>query len=428
MNAQQLFQQGVIAIRDQNNIEVGRKLLMQSLQLNPQNDMAWLWLARASANRDQRLRCIERALALNPSNPHARRMREQLNQTSSKTSDNHLSSEALLKRAAHALEQGDVESALRWWLVILNVEPSHDTALRNAVQHLVKLKQDDKALELIVQAINSGATSPAIYLTGMELAKRTHDNNQLDRLYEDYLQLPAVDDQRIWPIIDQHAKENHLERALELSLLAMERYPKSQALLVQHGDLLERCGKKKEALFYYEQAAKLGARTEHGRIADEKLAKYAPVITDKERGSIILAWRETLGIGLFFFVLAFQDAGLNLFALGERWLGVGLSLLGGYLLVTATSSPQQKPIAAWMGGQVPPHREELVPSLDGSSIDVPTQLPIIPMALRIALGTTAIIMLVVAFGLCFSRALGLLANPIPPYIIPFEALFSSSAG
>ncbi len=77
-------------------------------------------------------------------------------------------------------------------------------------------------------------------------------------------------------------------------------------------------------------------------------------MTDRERGSILLALREALGFGALFLLLGWQDAGLNLANMGaSRWIGVGLAILGGYFVVTALSSPQQQPLAGWLGGDVP---------------------------------------------------------------------------
>lgn len=420
MDAQQLFQQGVIAIRDQKDIATGRKLLLQSLRINPQNEMAWLWLSHIATNPNQRLRYVERVLAINPLNAHAQKLHAQLNSNSDQIRGKPIA--FWQEKAMLALNKGDTESAIQAWMAILKVEPTHDNALRNAVQHLVKLGYNDHALELINRAIRGGITSPATYLTGIELAKRNNYQEQLNYFCERYIQLPTVDDLRIIPIIEQWVAQNLLEYAITLSLSALKRYPNSQALLTQHGELLEKQGKRKDALQYYERAAKLGPNTHYGRIADEKLANYAPVITDKERGSIIFAWRETFGITLFYFLLAFQDAGLDIAQFSHRWSGIILSLVGGYLFVTATSSPQQHPLATYLGGQIPKHTDELVPDLEVGAIHTPTQLPIIPTPIRWVFGIAGVIILGLCFLLCFSRALGLLANPVAPYIIPFEAL------
>ena len=68
MDAKALFQEGVVAIRDQKDAVKGRDLLMQSLKIEPKNEMAWLWLSRTMAEPQKKIQCLERALKLNPAN------------------------------------------------------------------------------------------------------------------------------------------------------------------------------------------------------------------------------------------------------------------------------------------------------------------------------------------------------------------------
>jgi len=68
MDAKALFQEGVVAIRDQKDAAKGRELLMQSLKIEPKNEMAWLWLSRTMAEPQKKIQCLERALKLNPAN------------------------------------------------------------------------------------------------------------------------------------------------------------------------------------------------------------------------------------------------------------------------------------------------------------------------------------------------------------------------
>jgi tetratricopeptide (TPR) repeat protein len=76
--AQRLFKEGVSAIRDQKDMAAGQKLLMQSLRLHPNNDIAWLWLTRTFQDPKRQLECVERALKLNPSNAQALALRAKL--------------------------------------------------------------------------------------------------------------------------------------------------------------------------------------------------------------------------------------------------------------------------------------------------------------------------------------------------------------
>lgn len=70
-DAKVLFRDGVNAIRNEGDLTQGRKLLTESLRLNPQNDVAWLWLSKTVTDAQKKLQCVERALQINPDNQQA---------------------------------------------------------------------------------------------------------------------------------------------------------------------------------------------------------------------------------------------------------------------------------------------------------------------------------------------------------------------
>src|SRR3954469_608325 len=78
MDAKDLFQEGVVAIRDQKDAVRGRDLLMQSLKLEPKNEMAWLWLSRTMAEPQKKMQCLERALKLNQNNEQTKALMSKL--------------------------------------------------------------------------------------------------------------------------------------------------------------------------------------------------------------------------------------------------------------------------------------------------------------------------------------------------------------
>lgn len=67
-----LRDQGIAALQ-QGDRQRARELLSQATQLNPADEYAWLWLSSAVDNDWERRQCLERVLAINPSNEAARR-------------------------------------------------------------------------------------------------------------------------------------------------------------------------------------------------------------------------------------------------------------------------------------------------------------------------------------------------------------------
>lgn len=488
--AQRLFREGVTALRDEKDAAAARKLFAQSLKLEPNNEMGWLWLGRAAqGDPHMQLECVERALKINPFNAQAQAIRARLlgetvqqtppsrpsptqaergggkstmQQVAQRGGESSLvkpatqtgeasrsdtggnvrptqtkrripslhdirTMQAHLHAAEDKLKAKDVEGAIEEWVRVLEIQPDHEIAIGNAVKHLSRLGYLDDAKELVTRAIDSGTTHPSIYLTAADIAQREGNLSEADHIREHLANLPNTDDAVIVALADTFMRQYEIARAQMLLENALKTQPDSQKILRRLGDLHKDGGDEAAAMRYYDRVARLGAGTKEGKEAEKRLGGYVPVMTDRERGSMGLAWREAAGFACAFILLAWQDAGLDLLALGvERWVGVLFGTLGGYLLVTAASAPQQQPLAALLGGRVPDFskRKSSVDDMRPGPIEDPTTLPIIPDAFRYLFGAAGVVLLVVAFALVFSTALRLLANPVPPYVPTLEELMA----
>lgn len=77
MNPDQLLKQGIAAYKAGRK-EEARELFYQTLELDRNNEQAWMWLSGAvDTNRERRI-CLEEVLALNPNNAIAKRGLEHL--------------------------------------------------------------------------------------------------------------------------------------------------------------------------------------------------------------------------------------------------------------------------------------------------------------------------------------------------------------
>ncbi len=333
-----------------------------------------------------------------------------------------------LAQAQTLLNKNKIEEAIEQWVRVLDIEIDNETALGNAVRYLSRLKYIDDARELVWNALNSGTTHPSIYLTAIDIAKYQKLDGEADDLRLKLVQLPEAGEKTVMTIVE-HFVEHDPPKALQALDLAIPTYPKSQKLTFRRAQLAEEMGLRKEAATYYEEAAQLGTGSKEGQLADKKLSDLMPHMSDRERGSIGLAVREAIGLGFLYLLMGFQDAGLNLAQLGvNRIGGIVMSIVGGYLLITATSSPQQKPIATWFGGSVPvktakpkakDEKEDVVKAIMGEPEEEATQLPIIPTALRFVIGIAGAVLLVAAFVLVFSAAIALLRNGASkPFYVP----------
>jgi hypothetical protein len=485
--AQTLFREGVLAFRNENDIGKAQKLFMQSLKLNPQNEMGWVWLARTFSDQRRALDCVERALKINPQSEQALELKSELlarengavppaaeptRSTSTNplirttstmkvsrsvaagaggaavgaaavggaaaggktdprrtTQTNNTASQrkgpptpdakaqqritALLEKAQVYAEDEDYEAAIEQWVRVLEIQADHDEAMKNAVRYLVKLNYIEDASELLSRAIDAGTTRPSIYLTAIDIANRLSDPARADDLRARMAELPGADEKVVVIAAEHYEKVGNMQRAIEVLENAQNNNPKGQKILLKLGELYHKIGDEAQSLQAYDRAARLGRGTAEGKAADKLLQTAVPVMTDDERGSAALAWREAAGVGVFYFLLAFQDAGLIIQRVGVmRWIGVTIALIGGFLLVTATSSPQQQPIARWLGGSVPTITKRKIDSRSEGVVEEPTRLPIIPMGMRVALGAVGSAILIGAFVLVFSATLNLFVRPV----------------
>src|SRR5688500_15941887 len=69
-SADNLLQQGIAASRA-GQADEARRLFAQAIQLNPHNEMAWLWMSSVVQTDDQRIHCLRQVLAINPQNEFA---------------------------------------------------------------------------------------------------------------------------------------------------------------------------------------------------------------------------------------------------------------------------------------------------------------------------------------------------------------------
>ncbi|HEY89313.1 MAG TPA: hypothetical protein G4N98_06215 [Thermoflexia bacterium] len=71
MSEQSLLQQAIAAARAGRKAEAWR-LLAQVLHQNQRNELAWLWLSSVVDSEEQRVKCLENVLMINPNNTAAR--------------------------------------------------------------------------------------------------------------------------------------------------------------------------------------------------------------------------------------------------------------------------------------------------------------------------------------------------------------------
>ncbi len=98
-NIQELLQLGIQAAR-QGNRAAARRLLMQVVEQDPNNELAWIWLASVAETVVQRRDYLERVLQINPNNDRARQALNRLKRTAPDTPPPSSATPARRERAA----------------------------------------------------------------------------------------------------------------------------------------------------------------------------------------------------------------------------------------------------------------------------------------------------------------------------------------
>lgn len=83
---QKTLREGIEAARNGDRA-TARRLLQQVVDIDEDNEMAWLWLASAVPTVAERRACLERVLAINPGNTRAREALDRLNDSSRSGAD-----------------------------------------------------------------------------------------------------------------------------------------------------------------------------------------------------------------------------------------------------------------------------------------------------------------------------------------------------
>ena len=418
MNPNERLQQGIQAIRD-DDLAQGRDIALQLLKQDDTNEQAWLLLVKSLTDPQKQRICLEHVLTLNPANATAQRWLARLATVPTPQELTTAQRQQIQKWEQEAKvyqKRRDNSSALNRWHQILRLQPDHEEALRFVVPHLINSGQVRASQQLLDKAVAFGTQNASIVLTAIDLYRNQGNHSRMDSLYEHLVTLDNVPTKDLLKMVDD--LENRAAGLWIVRLLeqAIAHKPPDQKLLNRMGNILNKQKMEQEALNYFERSVQVNAQSKQGRYADKQLSNSAPVITDTIRGSKSLAWREAIGITLLFFLMAFQDAGLDITQMSLRHvLGIVLALVGGYLVVTATTSPQQHPIAGWLGGKMPQKKGESKRKIKTSQtiissgqIQAPTSLPKIPIPIRLILGGLGSAMLAIAFVLVFSTAIFLL--------------------
>jgi twitching motility two-component system response regulator PilG len=152
-----LLQEGIAAARAGNK-PLTRQLLRQVTELDPDNEVAWLWLAGAAESPRAALECLERVLEINPRSERARTalrpVRFQAGVEAAKAKD-----KALARRLLTQVTEQDPENEGAWlWLAGVTDEPAEAVAF---LEKVLRINPDNERAKAGIAWHRSQTAPPA---------------------------------------------------------------------------------------------------------------------------------------------------------------------------------------------------------------------------------------------------------------------------
>ena len=432
-----------------------RALWVQAVALNPRHVRSWTALLQVCADPDEQLYCLYQLGRLNPQDPRLRRAYERFraqhpsarprplpeltappaadprpetalaampdqplaeapspaaparpaeSTAQSRTHDAVAARRAeqltagLLLVAARKREAGDDTGALAVYRDILRSDPTHVEALAESVRILSRQKRLEEARDWVEHSLRAGNRDPGAYVSLAELRLLIGGGDPWEPLAA-LRRLPDLKPHHLLGAASVYWRHGQLRPALETLHAAEQMAPHEQAVLMRLAQAYEELGSLKRVV-------DRGARTAIGQAAEELLLERAPHIPRHIQMHMLYALREVLGIFLLFLLIAILDAGVSLTGISlAGWAGLLLSLVGGYLVVSAASSPSQQVFQRFLRPSAAPEKRSAPddPYLPETLEDEP--VPSLPMEVRLTLGTVGGVLLIVAAVLVLRNSL-----------------------
>jgi tetratricopeptide (TPR) repeat protein len=282
MSSAEVLQRAIQAARAGRRDEA-RDLLLQLVDVDPQNEMAWIWLSGLVDSLEDRIIACENVITINPANEKVRAYLTQLQ-----------------KQHESLLERKRIDGAIG----LLNQARAH--AERN---------DNDRALQLARQALEK------------------HDQNEAAWLLVGRLS-PDVDEQLI---ALEKAHTLNPSNPETVSALRQAQYLKANPLSA--AVRLEQLGKFDEALSVYEGLAAKAKNSKEFDHIYKQIVRIETLRKEKIRyvSPTSSITRLTFGWPLLYLSLALVQIGLNPFAhpVFYVWLGLPLVAVGSFLLSLA---------------------------------------------------------------------------------------------
>jgi tetratricopeptide (TPR) repeat protein len=225
MSASEVLQRAIQAARAGQKLEA-RDLLLQVVEVDPRNELAWIWLSGLVDTLEDRIIACENVLTINPANTKVRAYLARLQEQYEAKLDSQNIDEAvyLFNQAKIHVEQKDMDSAIRLakqalekrvdyedaWLLIGRISPDVDQQIM-ALEKAYQLNPSNvETVSALKQAryIKTNPIGKAAQLEQMgkfeealrayeELAGRAKDSQEFDYIYKQIIRIEGLQNEKI---------------------------------------------------------------------------------------------------------------------------------------------------------------------------------------------------------------------------------------
>jgi tetratricopeptide (TPR) repeat protein len=225
MSSADVLQRAIQAARDGRKVEA-RDLLIKIVEVDPQNELAWMWLSGLVDSVEDRIIACENVLTINPDNEKIRAYLEKLRHRQNVLLENknrddaiHLLNEAktyadhhdivtAIRLAKEALEKDDQNEEA--WLLIGKLSSNNDQQIE-AFEKAYQINASNKATVLALEQLRYLKANPMSAAARLEqlgqfeealkvyqdLASRTRNSKEFDHIYKQIIRIERLQYEKI---------------------------------------------------------------------------------------------------------------------------------------------------------------------------------------------------------------------------------------
>ena len=225
MSSLEVLQRAIQAARDGRKVEA-RDLLLKIVEVDAQNEVAWMWLSGLVDSLEDRIIACENVLTINPANEKIRAYLEKLQQRQKALLENKNRDDAihLLDEAKTHAERNDIVTAIRLakqalekddqyeeaWLLIGKLSSDSDQQI-GAFEKAYQINSSNREAASTLEQLRHLKANPISAATRLEqlghfeealkiyqeLASKTRSSKEFDQIYKQILRLEGLQNERI---------------------------------------------------------------------------------------------------------------------------------------------------------------------------------------------------------------------------------------